>query len=158
MPNTIPFSKAQKRLVVLWCTFSVIIFIVFLVQMINDNKFGDHTGEVWEWLFQFLLPPLTLMIGVLISQLTGNANKKETDIFYFRLANGFSYFYLILLLSSSFLAPMIHQNLAEPVLVTELTPENEMSIIEAFQSYNAFMIPVQGITILTLGLFFSKTN
>jgi hypothetical protein len=157
MSSTIDYSKAQKQLVVLWCSVSVIVFIIYFVQTLT-GKYLDHVSDVWEWVLQFVIPPLTLMIGVLINQLSSESKTKVIDSFYFRIAFGFSGFFLLLLLLSAVLVPFIHQAQNSNVLITEITEENQITIIDAFNDYNNFLIPVQGITTLTLGLFFTKTK
>ncbi len=157
MASKISYSKGQKRLVIQWLIASGIVFVIYLIQTLN-NRFGEDTSEVWEWLMQFILPPLTLMIGVMISQVSSGTNEKQIDLFYYRLATGISYFFLLLLLLSPVLVPILHQSLNGDVLVTEITTESQISIIDAFQSYNTFMLPVQGFTTLALGLFFTKAG
>lgn len=157
MEKTINYSKAQNRLVAQWCIFSGVIFVIYFVQTLT-GKFEGQVSDVWEWLMQFIIPPLTLMIGVLISKMSSQSTDKETNLFYFRLASGISYFFLILLLLSSVLVPLIHQSQNSAILVTEITEENQITIIEAFKYYNIFLIPIQGITTLVLGLFFTKSK
>jgi hypothetical protein len=156
MNGKISFSLAQKKLVKQWLIFSVIVFVIYLIQTLT-GKFEGHVGEVWEWLIQNILPPLTLMIGVLISQLSAKPTMKEIDRFYFRMASGISLLLLILLLLSSVLVPFIHASQNSAVLVTEITPENQITIIDSFKYYNTFLIPIQGITTLVLGIFFAKS-
>jgi hypothetical protein len=69
MSKTIDYTKAQKKLIVLWCLVSAIVFIIYFVQTLT-GKYLDNISEVWEWVLQFVIPPLTLMIGVLINQLS----------------------------------------------------------------------------------------
>jgi len=157
MSKTITYTKAQKKLVVLWCVFSAIVFVIYFVQTLT-GKYLDYVGEVWEWLFQFIIPPLTLMIGVLINQLSSGSNDKEVEAFYFRIALGFSIFFLLILLLSAVFVPLMHQAQNSNILVTEITEENQITIIDAFEDYNNFLIPIQGITTLALGLFFTKTK
>jgi hypothetical protein len=54
--------------------------------------------------------------------------------------------------------PWRHHAQNSPGLVTEITTETQITIIDAFTSYNNFLIPVQGLTTLALGLFFTKTK
>lgn len=157
MSKTIDYTKAQKKLIVLWCLVSAIVFIIYFVQTLT-GKYLDNISEVWEWVLQFVIPPLTLMIGVLINQLSSESGNKVIDIFYFRVAFGFSGFFLLLLLLSAVLVPFMHHAQNSQVLVTEITKENQITIIDAFNSYNNFLIPVQGLTTLALGLFFTKTK
>ena len=156
MADKINYSKAQKKLFVQWCIFSGFIFLIYMIQTFM-GRFDGHVSEVWEWLFQYITPPLTLMIGVFVSRVSSTPADKETDRFYYRLALGFSYFFLILLLLSSPLVPLIHQLNNQGVDTTKLNATNQKTIIDAFKQYKSFMIPVQGLTTLALGLFFTKS-
>lgn len=147
----INFSEARKKLIIQWLIFSGTIFIIYFVQTMT-GRYANYESDVWEWLFKFITPPLSLMIGVLISQMSSQSSDQQTDIFYFRLAQGMSYFFLVILFLSAFLIPIIHlqQNRNIPVV------EDQKSILEALKSYNAFLLPLQGLSTLTLGLFFTK--
>lgn len=147
----INFSEARKKLIYQWLIFSGTIFIIYFVQTMT-GRYEHYESDVWEWLFKFITPPLSLMIGVLISQMSSQASDQETDIFYFRLAQGMSYFFLVILLLSAFLIPIIHLQQNRNLSVVE----DQKSILEALKSYNAFLLPLQGLSTLTLGLFFTK--
>ncbi len=146
----VDFYQSRKTLLTHWMVFSAIIFVTYFVQA-RMGKFGNSEAEVWSWLFQYLLPSISLMIGVLIISLSDPSTEQSIDVFYFRLAMGMSYFFLILIFLSSFFVPLIHlqSNLNSPVL--DQTP-----LIKAFDNYNSVLIPVQGLSTLTLGIFFSK--
>lgn len=147
----INFSEARKKLIYQWLIFSGTIFIIYFVQTMT-GRYEHYESDVWEWLFKFITPPLSLMIGVLISQMSSQASDQETDIFYFRLAQGMSYFFLVILLLSAFLIPIIHLQQNRNLSVVE----DQKTILEALKSYNAFLLPLQGLSTLTLGLFFTK--
>lgn len=144
------FSESRKKLVVHWLVVSAIIFVVYFIQA-RMGRYGANEGEVWEWLFKYLTPPLTLMIGVLIVQFSNPSNDIEIDSFYFRLALGMSYFFLIVLFLSAFLIPVIHLQQNRNLSLTE-----QKTIIEAFNTYNNILLPLQGLSTLTLGIFFTK--
>jgi hypothetical protein len=147
----IKFSVARKRLVVQWMVFSAIIFVIYFIQTLT-GRYEKYEGEVWEWLFKFITPSLSLMIGVLISQMSTLASEVETEVFYFRLATLISYFFLVMLLLSAFLIPVIHLQQNRNLSITD-TPR---PITEAMKSYNIFLLPLQGICTLTLGFFFTR--
>lgn len=147
----INFSEARKKLIYQWLIFSGTIFIIYFVQTMT-GRYEHYESDVWEWLFKFITPPLSLMFGVLISQMSSQASDQETDIFYFRLAQGMSYFFLVILLLSAFLIPIIHLQQNRNLSVVE----DQKTILEALKSYNAFLLPLQGLSTLTLGLFFTK--
>jgi hypothetical protein len=147
----INFIEARKKLIKQWLIFSAAIFIIYFVQTLT-GRYENYQSDVWEWLFKFITPPLSLMLGVLISQMSAQPSDQETDIFYFRLAQGMSYFFLGVFFLSAFLIPIIHlqQNRNLSVL------EEQKPILDALKSYNAFLVPLQGLSTLTLGLFFTK--
>lgn len=146
----VDFYHSRKKLLTHWIVASLVIFMTYFV-VARMGRFGTSEGEVWSWLFQFLLPPLSLMIGVLIVTVTQTPAAQEIDSFFFRLALGMSYVFLLLLFLSAFLVPIMHLQENAELIVTEQTP-----LIKAFKSYDSILIPVQGLSTLTLGLFFSK--
>lgn len=147
----IKFSDARKRLVVQWMVFTSIIFVIYFIQTLT-GRYEKYESEVWEWLFKLIIPSLSLMIGVLISQVSAPASEVETDVFYFRLATWISYFFLVVLLLSAFLIPIIHLQQNRNLSITEAP----RPITDAMKSYNIFLLPLQGFCTLTLGLFFTK--
>lgn len=144
------FYESRKKLLTHWLVYSAIIFIIYFVQA-RLGRYGQHAGDVWEWLFKFLIPSLSLMIGVLIIQVSAQPSDQEIDLFYFRLAMGMSYFFLIMLFLSAFLIPIIHMQHNSNLIITE-----QKNIIQAFDAYNGILIPLQGLSTITLGIFFSK--
>ncbi len=146
----VDFYTSRKTLLTHWIVASLVIFVTYFV-VARMGRFGASEGEVWSWLFQFILPPLSLMIGVLIVTVTQPPAALEIDAFFFRLALGMSYFFLLLIFLSAFLVPLIHLQQNANLIVTEQIP-----LIKAFKSYDSILIPVQGLSTLTLGLFFSK--
>lgn len=147
----IKFSVARKKLVVQWMIFSALIFIIYFVQTLI-GRYERYEGEIWEWLFRYITPSLALMIGVLISQVSSGESEVETDILYFRIASWISYFFLIVLFLSAFFIPIIHLQQNRNISITEI----QKPITDAMKSYNIFLLPLQGICTLALGLFFTK--
>ncbi|WP_289029858.1 hypothetical protein [uncultured Algoriphagus sp.] len=144
------FHLARKKLLIHWMIGSLVIFVTYFV-IARMGRFGASESKVWTWLFQFLLPPLSLMIGVLIVSVREEPSNQQVDSFYFRLTMGMSYFFLLLIFLSAILVPLIHlqQN-------TDLTVIEQSPLIDAFHSYDSVLIPIQGLSTLTLGIFFSK--
>jgi hypothetical protein len=149
----INFGIARKKLITLWLIFSVLIFLIYFIQTLM-MRYEHHEAEVWEWLLRFIIPPLTLMIGVFINQVNAQPTIQEVDVFYFRLALSISFFFLIILFLSAIFIPIIHmqQNRNIPVF----DHEKQKSIIDALKSYNIFLLPLQGLATLVLGFFFTK--
>ncbi len=150
MKKKILFTEARKKLLILWLCASASIFFIFFVQTMM-GEYTTHVEEVWKWLFQFIIPPLSLMIGVFIAQATSTAADFETDFFYFQLSRGISLFFLVILFLSAILVPVMH--LQENA---HLEIESQLSIMIAFNSYNNFLLPLQGFSTLSLGIFFAR--
>ncbi len=146
----ISFQHARKNILLVWLLMSVAIFIIFLIQTLF-NKYTNHVKEVWQWVFQYMLPAITLMLGVLIAQMNATVSAVKTDIFYYRLALGISWFFLGLLFLSSMIVPLIHIQQNQQLAISD-----QKNILEAFKTYDNVLIPVQGIVMLCLGLFFTK--
>ena len=65
----IKFSDARKRLVVQWMIFTSIIFVIYFIQTLT-GRYEKYEDKVWEWLFKLIILSLSLMIGLLTSQLS----------------------------------------------------------------------------------------
>jgi len=141
---------ARKKLIKQWLIFSAVIFSIYLFQTMTQ-KYQNHEKDVWEWLFRFITPPLSLMIGVLITHVSSQPTDDDTDSFYLRLTQGISYFYLSILLLSAVLVPIIN------ILQNQNLPlTDQKTIIQAFNTYSSVLTPIQGICTLALGFFFTK--
>jgi len=149
--RTIDFNVARKKLLMQWIIFSAVIFIIYLIQTLT-GRYENYESEIWEWLLKFIIPSLSLMIGVLISHMSSQQSDETTDLFYFRLAQAISYFFLVMLLLSAFIIPIIHLQQNRNLSITD----QQKTIEEAMKSYNIFLLPLQGLATLTLGLFFTK--
>jgi hypothetical protein len=146
----ISFQQARKNILLVWLLMSGAIFIIFLTQTLF-NRYTGHVEEIWQWVFQYMLPAITLMLGVLIAQMSASASTSKADVFYYRLALGISWFFLALLFRSSMIVPLIHIQQNQQLAIAD-----QKSIVEAFKTYDNILIPIQGIVMLCLGLFFTK--
>lgn len=136
----IEFSKAQKRIATLWFLSSLIIFFVFFLQTVF-GKFENNIKEAWGWLLPLVLPNLTLMLSIFFSDLhqqkKSEYNLFETDIFFYRLTLGISFFYLGTIL-----------------LIILLQPLSTKSIFQLMSDSSIFLGPIQAIVSGSIGLFF----
>lgn len=148
--KTISFQQARKNILMVWLLMSAAIFIIFLIQTLL-NRYTSHVKEVWQWVFQYMLPAITLMLGVLIAQMRATASAAKADIFYYRLALGISWFFLGLLFLSSMIVPLIHTQQNQQLAIGD-----QKNILEAFKTYDNILLPIQGVVMLCLGLFFTK--
>jgi hypothetical protein len=146
----VSFYTSRKKIISLWLLMSLAIFIIFFIQTLT-GKYTDNVKDVWQWLFQFLLPALTLMLGVLIAQFNSTTTDFEVDSFYFKLAFGISIFFLVFLFLSPIIIPILHVNENVHRSIAE-----QKDILQSFKTVDNFLLPLQGITMLSLGIFFSK--
>lgn len=156
MKKTISFSVAQKKIITLWLVFSLFIFLFYLIQSVM-NRFEQEGGQIWEWLLQFIVPPLTLMLGVLLSKLNGPKSERDIDRFHYRIALYLSLFFLIILAFTPIMARVFMFQEQSEILVTEMDGSNP-SLFDVLKGFNAFLIPIQGITTLVLGFFFASKS
>jgi cytochrome bd-type quinol oxidase subunit 2 len=150
----VSFYTCRKRILRVWLWMSFIIILIFLLQTVN-GKYNDLVKEVWQWLFQYILPPITLMIGVFISQSLKREDEDiEIDNFYFQLSYGISIFFLLILFLAPFSVPYIH--LSMNTGLSDISKQK--NILDAYKVYDNFILPIQGIMMLCLGMFFTQSK
>jgi hypothetical protein len=137
----ISIITCRKRLALLWFAGGFVIFILLVVQS-TFGKFGDEAGEVWSWFLPTIMPTLSLIVGVLVVDLTSAQDpKKKVDRFIFRLAFSLSLVYLLLVLSTLMVQPL-----------TRFAPT------EMLKRSNLWLGPIQGLVAAALGAFFVKSE
>ena len=132
---SIPMPRARKRLALLWFVASAAIFLLVIVASINRD---DRTMvTLWSWFLPSIIPTLSLIIGVLITEYVGRAARdtRPADPFLLGLSTWLSIAYLALVGAS---------------LVFHLL---EWLTLESSQLYLA---PVQGLAATALSAFFLK--
>jgi hypothetical protein len=129
-------SATQGRLASVWFAGAALVFTLVLVQTLA-GKYGDRAGTAWGWLMPAILPTLSLITGAIAY----NASRPKRDItvnrLAYRVALGLSIFYLLLLLTT--------------LLVEPLIPVTPLQILEMSDFW---LGPVQGLVGLSLGAFF----
>ncbi|GLB49824.1 hypothetical protein [Neptunitalea lumnitzerae] len=134
----INFTKARKKIALLWFSVAAIIFILMLARTIT-GKFDDHINEAWGWFTQNLSPTLLLIISSFFTDGKDHLTEVTIDKFRFRLSFYLSLFYLL-------------------VLLTVLGVKN-INVIEWLQSSNIYLGILQGIVASSIGMFFiNKTS
>ena len=138
--DLIQFSKAKKIMAVVWLLFSAIIFTIFIILTIT--KFGEESQVAWNWLLPSILPTLSLIIGILVTDArSATSQEHKVNKFYYYLALGFSLFYLCLLLS------LILFHGSFPIGIDEM-----------FKRSNLFLAPIQGLVSAVIGIFYYKST
>lgn len=138
--SIIKFDKAKKNMAILWLIFAAMIFTIFIIM--TFTKFQNYDQTAWNWLLPSLLPTLSLIIGVLV---TDSSSKTDLDVtvgrFYYIIAMGCSVFYLTLLLG-----------------LILLHSEMSIDIETMFKRSNIFLGPLQGLVSASIGIFYYKSN
>jgi hypothetical protein len=133
-------DTAKKRLALIWFTGSGILFLILLIQTFF-NHYGTQVDQAWSWLLPSVLPTLSLIVGVLASDVTQRDRvDTQMDRFLVRCAIGFSVVYLVVVLAAILLQPVS----------TGVTPLTLMHRSQLFLS------PFQGLVTALLGVFFVK--
>lgn len=134
---SIPMARARKRLAVLWFVTSAAVFLLVIAASINRDP--DTLVTLWSWFLPSIIPTLSLIIGVLISELVGRAvaDTRPADPFLLGLSTWLSIAYLVLVGAS---------------LVFHML---EWLSLESSQLYLA---PVQGLAATALSAFFLKKD
>lgn len=138
--SVISFSQAKKKMAVVWLLFSAAIFTLFIILTIT--KFGEESQVAWNWLLPSILPTLSLIIGILVTDAkTNTPEEHKVNKFYYYLALGFSIFYLSLL----FCLILFHGKFP-------------IGIDEMFRRSNLFLAPIQGLVSAVIGIFYYKST
>jgi len=131
--------KSKRRISILWFTFSIFLFLLFLIQKIGGH-YSDEEKEAWGWMIQNILPSLSLIISILIIDAANLIDRtKKIERFYYRLAYLASFFYLL------------------TVLFTLLgEPFSKYATLKYFQLSELWLAPLQGLVTGILGVFYFK--
>ncbi|GAA0859611.1 hypothetical protein [Aliiglaciecola litoralis] len=131
---------AQKRIALIWYVGAGILFFIFILQSML-GKYGDDTELAWNWLLPAIMPTISLITAVLITELSSPDSGKMGDQFLYRMAIVSSIIYMGVLYLVVFLSPFI---------------EGERSALEILQSSQLWIAPLQGVVAGILGAYFVK--
>jgi hypothetical protein len=139
MSKTIEMAKGKRTLATIWLSVGGFLLIVVFIQTILGH-YGDKANEAWSWLLPVVLPTLSLIVGVLVSDSTGKGVPTKTvDGFVFRLSVIISVIYLLCAASVVFLSPLVK------------TP-----VLEMMKISNLGLGPMQGLVSACIGIFFTS--
>jgi len=152
----------RKWLIGIWSAGFLIPFVLILFQLVS-GKYGEKFTEILGWLTALILPTILLMIGVMVANPSGAADRKrktrdkpdekkiETDAetataikaahekFIFKLTVGVSVVYLLIVNFVFFLEPF-----------ADLKPQELMRVSKIF------LAVFDSIISLLIGYFFGK--
>ncbi|MGH8533131.1 MAG: hypothetical protein ACREV1_10520 [Gammaproteobacteria bacterium] len=139
MSNQISTKMCRRRLAILWFGFGFVLFIVLVLQSVFD-RFGDKVEDAWSWFMPSIMPTLSLIIGVLVLDVTSSRDaEKKVDPFFFWLAFSLSAVYLALVATILFLQPF-----------------TGVPLLDLMKRSNLWLGPLQGLVAAALGAFFVK--
>lgn len=133
-------STAKKRLAILWFFWFTIIFLLLLIQTLAGVYKDKEITEAWSWFLPTVMPTLSLMIGVLVSDALGMSKKVNyVDKFLYRLSFSLSLLYLVVV-SLTILAQ----------------PFSELWPLELMKKSQLWQGPLQGLVAAILVIFFMQ--
>ena len=133
----IPRAVCKKRLTVLWFSGAGFLFILLLLQTLL-GRYGEGPEEAWAWFLPTVMPTLSLMIGILVSEaLAKDSEKALVDRFVYKLAFVVSLVYLTVVSLTIFLSPF-----------------SSLGQLELMTMSNLWLAPFQGLATAALGAFF----
>lgn len=141
MKSYISIAKCKKRLAIIWFVGAGVLFAIILLQSIF-GRYSTKTADAWGWFLPTVMPTLSLMIGVFVTDsLRGPRRERTIDPFVYRLALGLSITYFTVALSTIALQPF-----------AAVTP------LELLDMSNLWLGPLQGLVTGAIGVFFVKAE
>jgi hypothetical protein len=139
MSKTISLANGKKVLAAIWLSLGGLLLLVVFIQTILGH-YGDKANEAWSWLLPVILPTLSLIVGVLVSDSVGTSvGTKMVDGFLFKISVLLSVIYLLCAASVIFLSPLVN------------TP-----VLQLMNSSNLGLGPMQGLVSACIGVFFTS--
>ncbi len=130
-------AKAKRRITLVWFLGAGFLFLMVLLQTIF-GKYGERAEDAWGWLLPTVMPTLSLILGVLVSDQMGRTEaQSEADRFLFVVVLVLSGFYLLVVSSTLLLAPFA-----------------AMSPLELMKASSLWLGPLQGLVCGGLSAFF----
>jgi hypothetical protein len=139
-------EKCQKRLALLWYSWSAFLFIYLLIQTTGGffGKTDPPMAEIFGWFFANMLPFLSLITSIW-PLLVISSRKKHiiADDFWYKITFFISIFYLAIL--------------TVVLIIPAFSLFNQIPL-RFMQSSNSFLGPLQGMATAALGAFFFKSK
>ncbi|MBI5747828.1 MAG: hypothetical protein HZA00_01795 [Nitrospinae bacterium] len=135
-------DKAKKHLAILWFGGSAGLSLLLIIQTILGH-YADKYGEAWSWFLPIVMPTLSLIIGVFVSDVLKKdiEIEKRVDNFFYWLTISLSAVYILAVSLTLFLSPV-----------------SRYSSIELMKISNFWLGPLQGLVAGTLLVFFRQNG
>jgi len=138
---TVSMDREKRRLAVIWFVGAAFLFFLVFVQSVR-GVYGDQWEKPWAWLLPSVVPTLSVILGVLGSDLTyPNHEDIQIDSFVPRIAAAFSIGYLLIVSLTILLQPF-----------SRYSPLTLMNMSHLWQA------PLQGLVSGVLGALFVRQN
>lgn len=144
MPNTkLQWDKCKWQLAVLWLTSGAVVFSLLLGMSIC-GKF-ENAPEAWGWFLTSMMPNLSLIVGVLVSEARTTLSKRPMFVpaNHFKLAYKLSAFYIVVVVFT---------------LVSTSLPTAVYRGIAMLHMSNLWLGPLQGLASAALGIFYVRAQ
>jgi nitric oxide reductase large subunit len=141
---------ARWRLAVAWFCIGGAVFVVLVGQSML-GVYENRVQSAWGWALPNFIPTLALMISVFAAdalkpyQMARTPKVREP---FFKLSMGLSIFYLVILLSTILLQPIVLTFRGDP----------KFTQIDMLQMSNLWLAPLQGLVVASLGVLFFLTQ
>ena len=137
----VSLRKCRKQLATLWFAGSGVLFLIVLFQTFL-GRYAGRVNDAWGWFLPTVMPTLSLIIGILVSEALGKqSGKKVGDRFVYRLSFVLSLSYLIVVSLTIFMQPF-----------SSLQP------IQLLNQSQLWLGPFQGLVTASLGAFFVRAE
>ena len=141
-----PWNQCKWSLAIAWLCGGGLVFAL-LVLFSMTNKFGTNTQDAWGWVLTAVMPNLSLIVGVLVSDMSVAAPKKIkwVDTAHYRFSLGLSLVYLLAVLLTLLATSM------------PFVPDSHRGI-NMLRLSNLWLGPLQGLVSAALGVFYVRAQ
>jgi hypothetical protein len=138
------WNKCKWRLAVLWLASGGVVFSLLLAMSIM-GKFDADLQEAWGWFLTNMMPNLSLIVGVLVTETGAAFSKRQKSV-------NSSYFWLAYILSAFYIVVVIF------TLVSTSAPLADHRGIAMLHLSNLWLGPLQGLASAALGIFYVRAQ
>jgi MFS superfamily sulfate permease-like transporter len=136
---------AQKKLMITWLIAALVVTLLFVLicwQRTSNTGFDESL----QWLFNYIGPGLTLMIGTFayMANQPSSDPPKYIDKSYFRITLYFSLVYMLALLAV--------------ILITPMALDDSMTLNDYIKKFNLLLSFLQTSLLVLLSIFFTREN
>lgn len=136
---------AQKKLMITWLILSLTVTLLFIL-ICWQRSTTDGLNECLQWLFNYIGPGLTLMIGTFayMANLPASDPPKFIERIYFMVTLYFSLVYMLGILTITLLIPM--------------ALSDSMTVYDYLKRFSLILSFLQTSLLVLLSIFFSRES